>query len=72
MTRTYRQLRQTMRLSHRRWFWAQGLVNDGKVRDGTLQYHDPSCAPHGGCPWCEGNRTFFAERQAPLVDDFFF
>ncbi len=72
MARTYRQLRQAMSLAHRRWLWAQGGVHDGKVRDGTLQYHDPSCAHHGGCPWCKGNRTFFAERQAPLVDDFFF
>lgn len=19
---------------------------------------DPSCRNHGGCPWCEGNRTY--------------
>ena len=32
---------------------------------------DPSCRPHGGCPWCEGNRKH-AEivRKQATEDDF--
>jgi hypothetical protein len=25
---------------------------------------DRSCRPHGGCPWCRGNRLFNARRRA--------
>ena len=27
------------------------------VRDGADQRPDRSCNNHGGCPWCERNRT---------------
>ena len=27
---------------------------------------DPCCRNHGGCPWCQSNRTF-AERKRKLI-----
>lgn len=40
-----------------------GLLSDkqytnGRVRDGTPTHATASCENNGGCPWCEGNRTF--------------
>lgn len=29
-----------------------------KVRDGYFQYASRSCSHHGGCGYCEQNRTF--------------
>lgn len=29
-----------------------------KVRDGYFQYASRSCSNHGGCGYCEQNRTF--------------
>lgn len=37
-----------------------------KVRVGTPQYVAPSCEHHGGCPWCEGNRTFSSKKRSPI------
>ncbi len=25
--------------------------------------YDKTCRPHGGCPWCERNRTFFDSKR---------
>lgn len=30
---------------------------------------DATCRNHGTCPWCKGNRTIAARRQAPLPAD---
>lgn len=27
-----------------------------------------SCGHHGGCPWCEGNRTHATKRRQPAPD----
>ena len=29
---------------------------------------DVSCRPHGGCPWCLGNRTHKHKRREPAPD----
>jgi hypothetical protein len=71
MARTYRKLRQSLSANRRRWYREQGYLKEGHLRDGVLQYIDPSCRHHGDCPACRGSRTFFAERQAP-IEDFFF
>ncbi len=45
------------------------LIEDhaaNKVRDGAVQYAANSCRHHGGCPWCEGNRTFKNKRRMRL------
>lgn len=30
---------------------------------------DTSCRNHGGCPWCEGNRTKQARMQEERADE---
>jgi hypothetical protein len=30
--------------------------------------HDKTCRPHGGCPWCRGNRLH-SDRKARIVDE---
>lgn len=71
MARTYRKLRQSLSANSRRWYREQGYLKDGVMRDGVMQYAAQSCSHHGGCPSCEANRTFFAQRQAPIEDYFF-
>lgn len=44
------------------------LLKTGKVRDGTFTTYAPSCAHHGSCWFCEGNRNFASRRQAPIVE----
>lgn len=44
------------------------LRNDGTVRDGTPQHFVSSCGNHGGCKWCESNRTF-ANKRRTCTDD---
>jgi len=34
-----------------------------KHRDGVAQHSAKSCDNHGGCPKCEGDRTFAEKRQ---------
>ena len=29
---------------------------------------DPSCRNHGGCPWCEGNRTHKYQAKKNIAD----
>jgi hypothetical protein len=29
---------------------------------------DPSCRNHGGCPWCEGNRTHKYQAKKKIAD----
>lgn len=29
---------------------------------------DRTCRNHGGCPWCEGNRTFFDRKRRIVAD----
>lgn len=33
------------------------------------QAFDSSCRPHGGCPWCEGNRTVADLRANERADE---
>lgn len=42
---------------------------DGMVRDGTPQHSSKSCEHHGGCKWCEGNRTFSTKKIAIQIKD---
>jgi hypothetical protein len=42
---------------------------DGLVRDGTPTRHGKSCENHGGCPWCEGNRTFSDKKRRMALGD---
>lgn len=30
---------------------------------------DPTCRPHGDCPWCEGNREHKKKKQKPIIED---
>ena len=30
---------------------------------------DASCRNHGGCPWCEGNRMYRANRQEAAIKE---
>lgn len=30
---------------------------------------DPSCRNHGGCPWCEGNRTNKNKAKAKIAQE---
>ncbi len=71
MSRTYRKLRQSMSANSRRWYQTRGYLKDGVMRDGVMQYNSHSCSHHGGCPYCEANRTFSAQRQAPIADSIF-
>lgn len=29
---------------------------------------DPTCRNHGGCPWCEGNRTYSNRKRKMKVE----
>lgn len=40
-----------------------------KVRDGTPLHAASSCKNHGGCAYCEGNRTHKFKRQSPIQQD---
>lgn len=31
--------------------------------------HDTSCRPGGGCPWCEGNRTYNDRRRRRATEE---
>src|SRR3954466_55134 len=33
------------------------------------QAFDPSCRPHGGCPWCVGNRMHQRRKQEVAAED---
>jgi len=39
-----------------------------KDRTGAAAF-DTSCQCHGGCPWCEGNRTYQDRRERQAADD---
>lgn len=30
---------------------------------------DPYCRNHGGCPWCEGNRTFSKRKRETVAKE---
>jgi hypothetical protein len=30
--------------------------------------YDKTCRPHGGCPWCEGNRKHSHEKREPVIE----
>lgn len=30
---------------------------------------DPSCRNHGGCPWCEGNRSYSTRKRLASSKD---
>jgi hypothetical protein len=40
----------------------------GQVRDGTATHSSASCEHHGGCPYCEGNRTIDLKRIKILFE----
>lgn len=30
--------------------------------------YDPTCRPHGGCPWCKRNRLHKHEKAEPIIE----
>lgn len=60
MSRTRRQKRPQMRLGPA---LASHQYRDGTVRDGTPTHADATCRHHGGCKYCERNRTFSTRRR---------
>lgn len=35
-----------------------------KAQNREINYVAKSCQHHGGCPWCEGNRTHLSRKRA--------
>lgn len=62
MSRTTRTKRPNMKLGT----LADHQYKDGRVRDGTPQYHSSSCKHHGTCAWCEHNRTHKHKKAEPV------
>lgn len=64
MSRTTRRKRPKMRLGTLDY----KQNKDKTVRDGTPTHYSSACEHHGGCPYCESNRTFSSKRREPVDD----
>jgi hypothetical protein len=64
MSRTHRRKRPRFRLGT----LADHQHKDGTVRDGTPTHASAECQHHGGCPYCERNRTHAHKRREPLEE----
>ncbi len=65
MSRTIRNKRPKMRLG----YLVSRQYKNGKVRDGTPQHVSPRCGNHGGCPYCESNKTHKTIKRMPIIYD---
>ena len=64
MGKTYRHKRPAMMLG----YLEKNMYKSGLVRDGTPTHASHFCEHHGGCPYCESNRSYSTTKREQSAD----